>query len=499
MRRAALLTALTLTATVLLAPVAAASTAAPPTPTTAAPPPSTGQAVAPMATVCDKYCDARDPALAPQDRQATVTAAGTRQLSLHMDDADDMGWGALTTSSPGDELWLDRSFDAGRSWTSGSKIGDTRTPAGYPGWRTLMYNVDDWANNGVGLLRACAQPAGGTAITCTDWRRTTWNSYDRRTAAATALMEDYDTATGLFDTTGWWNSANALTAIIDNVKAAGMGSYAYAVAKTYDLNLSAQGGNFTNAYNDDTEWWGLAWVAAYDLTGDSRYLNTARFDADHVFSFWDNTCGGGVWWSDARTYKNAIPNSLYVQLNAALHNRIPGDTVYLQRAQAGWNWFRASGMINAQNLVNDGLTSACANNGQTTWTYNQGVPLAALAELYRATGNGSYLTQARALANASTTSTSLNPNGILREPGEQPGGGGADGPTFKGVYARDLSVLNAALSDHPYGAYLKRQADSAYGYDRNGFDQYGLVWAGPFDRSDAARQQSALDLLNATG
>ncbi|GAA3434214.1 glycoside hydrolase family 76 protein [Kutzneria kofuensis] len=501
MLRGAVLSALTLAAAVLVAPAAAvASTGAPPTPppTTAAPPPSSG-AVAPMATICDKYCDARDPALATQDRQGvTATAAGNRQLSLHLDDADDMGWGAITNSSTGDELWLDRSFDAGRSWASGSKLGDTKTPSGYPGWRTLMFNDDDWNNNGVGLLRACAQPAGSTAITCTDWRRTTWNSYDRRTAAATALMEDYDNGTGLFGTTGWWNSANALTAIIGNIRASGMGSYTYAIANTYTKNLSAQGGNFTNAYNDDTLWWGLAWVAAYDQTGDSRYLSTARFDADHVHSYWDGTCGGGVWWSSAKTYKNAIPNSLYIQLNAALHNRISGDTTYLQRARAGWAWFRNSGMINGQNLVNDGLTSTCVNNNQPTWTYNQGVPLAALAELYRATGNGSYLDQARTLANASTTSTALNPNGILRDPGEQPGGVG-DGPTFKGVYARDLSALNAALSDHPYTAYLKRQADSAYTNDRNGFDQYGLVWSGPFDQSDAARQQSALDLLNATG
>jgi hypothetical protein len=501
MLRAAVLAALTITAAALLAPAAAASTAGAATtnaaPKTAGGPASVGPA-APMATVCDKYCDGRDPAQAPQDRSAVVTAAGNRQLSLHLDDTDDMGWAAITNSATGDELWLDRSFDAGRSWASGSKIGDTRTPAGYPGWRTLMFNVDDWANYGVGLLRACAQPAGATSITCTDWRRTTWNAYDRRTAAATALMEDYNLATGLFDTTGWWNSANALTAVIDNIRVSGVGSYTYAVARTYTLNLSAQDGNFTNAYNDDTAWWGLAWIAAYDLTGDSRYLTTARFDADHVYAYWDATCGGGVWWSSARTTKNAIPNSLFVELNAALHNRIAGDTTYLRRAQDGWAWLRSSGVINAQNLVNDGINmTTCTNNGQPTWTYNQGVPLAALAELYRATANTAYLDQARTLANASTTSSSLNTNGILHDPGEQPGGGGADGPTFKGAYVRGLSALNTVLADHPYAAYLKRQSDSAYAKDRNGFDQYGLVWVGPFDRADAARQQSALDLVNA--
>ncbi len=45
-------------------------------------------------------------------------------------------------------------------------------------------------------------------------------------------------------------------------------------------------------------------------------------------------------------------------------------------------------MINAQSLVNDGLNSsnpnACTNNGRTTWTYNQGVILGGLVELYNA-------------------------------------------------------------------------------------------------------------------
>ncbi|NBH05286.1 glycoside hydrolase family 76 protein [Amycolatopsis sp. SID8362] len=463
----------------------------------AATPAPTPSPVAPLAVICDKYCDARDPALSPGDREGASASISGRRLSLHLDDADDMGWAAITGGAPGDHVWLDRSFDAGRTWASGSKLGDTATPSGSTGWRTLMYNADDWNNRGVGLLRACGQPAGSGSIACTGWARPTWNAWDRRTAAATALMERYNLGTGLFDTTGWWNSANALTAIIDNARISGMGSYRYAIDTTYTKNLAAQGGQFRNDYLDDTGWWGLAWVDAYDLTGDGKYLNTARADADHMYAYWDGVCDGGVWWSTSRTYKNAIPNSLYIQLNAALHNRIPGDTAYLARARAGWAWFSGSGMINGSNLVNDGLTSSCANNGQPTWTYNQGVPLAALTELSRATGDTTLLTKARTLANASTTNGSLNPGGILRDPGETAGGGGADGPTFKGVYVRDLAVLNAALSDHPYTGYLQRQANSAYANDRNSAEAYGLLWAGPFDQADAARQQSAVDLMNA--
>jgi hypothetical protein len=462
------------------------------------PAPAPSVAAAPLATICDKYCDARDPALSPADRAGVTTTTGTRRITLHLDDADDMGWAAIGGGAAGDHVWLDRSFDAGRTWASGSKLGDTATPSGATGWRTLMYNADDWANRGVGLLRACGQAVGSSAIACTGWQRTTWNAGDRRTAAATALMERYNLGTGLFDTTGWWNSANALNAIIDNIRVTGMGSYRYAIDTTYTKNLAAQGGNFTNTYLDDTAWWGLAWVAAYDLTGDSRYLGTARIDADHMFAYWDGVCGGGVWWNTSRTTKNAIPNSLYIELNAALHNRISGDTTYRDRARAGWTWFSGTGVINGSNLVNDGIDmTSCANNGAPVWTYNQGVPLAALTELYRATGDAALLTKARAMANASTTNASLNPGGILRDPGEAAGGGGADGPTFKGAYVRGLAVLNAALSDHPYTSYLQRQAASAYANDRTAADAYGLMWAGPFDQSDAARQQSALDLMNA--
>ena len=86
-------------------------------------------AAVPAATaICDKYCDARDPALSPGDREGASATTGGRRISLHLDDGDDLGWAAVTGGAAGDHVWLDRSFDAGRTWASGSKLGDTATP-----------------------------------------------------------------------------------------------------------------------------------------------------------------------------------------------------------------------------------------------------------------------------------------------------------------------------------------------------------------------------------
>ncbi|BCJ52735.1 hypothetical protein Asp14428_42100 [Actinoplanes sp. NBRC 14428] len=345
------------------------------------------------------------------------------------------------------------------------------------------------------MLRACGKAGDRPELVCSQWARSNWNAWDRRTAAATALMMRYDRNTGLFDTNGWWTSANALTALIENSRVSGMRSYDYAIATTYDKQVNAAQGQFRNEYLDDSGWWGLAWVAAYDRTGDRRYLNTARADADHMHAYWDTRCGGGVYWKTDRTVKNAIPNSLYIQLNAALSQRLGGDTVYRGRAQAGWSWFQASGMINSSNLVNDGINlSTCRNNGDVTWTYNQGVLINALVQLNRLTGDANALTVARRVADAATTSTYLNSGGILREPNE-PDQCSGDGVSFKGPFVRGLGVLNA-VAGRPYDAYLRRQADSAYAKNRTPFDAYGSHWAGPYVSTNHSCQHSVLDLLN---
>jgi len=138
------------------------------------------------------------------------------------------------------------------------------------------------------------------------WVRSTFNAGNRTDAAATALMQFYDKGTGLWPTTGWWNAANDLTALIDYSERTGSSAYSYAIGVTFDAN---KGSNFTNSFLDDTGWWGLAWLRAFDLNGRYALPAMAQIDADYMNSFRDGHCGGGVWWSTASNTRTRSPTS----------------------------------------------------------------------------------------------------------------------------------------------------------------------------------------------
>ena len=63
---------------------------------------------------------------------------------------------------------------------------------------------------------------------------------------------------------------------------------------------------------------------------------------------------------------NAIANELFLDVAAHLANRASNKSYYLATAQSQWTWFKNSGLINAQNNINDGLDgTTCKNNAGT--------------------------------------------------------------------------------------------------------------------------------------
>jgi predicted alpha-1,6-mannanase (GH76 family) len=316
----------------------------------------------------------------------------------------------------------------------------------------------------------------------------------RAAAGIGALQRWYSPDTGQWETTGWWNAANALTTVIRYIQYTGDQSYLGIIGTTFRA-AQVRHARFINTFFDDNGWWALAWVAAYDLTADRRYLAAAQTIFAYNRGGWDDVCRGGLWWNGDRRYKNAITNELFLTLAALLYQRVPGNQDYLDWALREWEWLHASGLIGPGGLVNDGLTAACANNGGTAWTYNQGVILGGLAALYQITGDQGYLRQGEVIADA-VLSTLTSPAGILAEPCE-PSGCDGDQTQFKGIFVRYLHQFWRCGGQPAYRAFVLANADSVWDNARNQADQFGLRWGGPFDRADASRQTSAVEVLTA--
>lgn len=350
----------------------------------------------------------------------------------------------------------------------------------------------------------------------------------------------YDVESGLWND-AWWNSANALTTLADfaqlrlneanqlNIGGFIRNTYTQAqIASVQVAKFVNTGGlpttlhcingrgcsaafsaslptslqkrgftDFTDDFYDDEGWWALALIHAHDATGDQDYLDSAIEIFNDMQTGAGTPCGGGIYWSKDRTYVNAIANELYLSVAASLANRVPSNGTYLQIARAQWQWFQQSGMINSNNLINDGLDSNCKNNGLTTWSYNQGVILGGLSELATATGDGSYLTTAAKIANAAINALS-NSNGIFVEADKcelQAGNCGTDGQQFKGAFIRNLRYLNDLAPSDNFKNFILRNAQSIWNNDRNSVNMLGVAWTGPYVAATASSHSSALDAL----
>ena len=323
---------------------------------------------------------------------------------------------------------------------------------------------------------------------CTDLR-------SRAEAGMVPLLARYDTPSGLWDKNAWWTGANMLEITIDYMRETGDPAYVDVIENTF---LKNQSKNFLNDYYDDEGWWTLAWIKAYDFTHTQKYLDMAKTIFKDLTGAWSTDCGGGLFWSKKRSYKNAIPNELFLTAAVRLHQRTPGDTgpgSFIDWAQRDWAWFQTSGMIRADNLIVDGTNlSTCKPTG-ATYTYNQGVILGALADLSQATSDPAPLAEAETLAHASMLKM-VDKSGVFLETACDPKCGDGDDEQFKGVYARNLAHLYTLSPRPEYQAFLITQSDAIWNDDRNPQNEFGMYWEGPFDKLSSSRQSSALDAMN---
>ena len=359
------------------------------------------------------------------------------------------------------------------------------------------------------ILTSCAVPAAKTIQTAP----TLTSSYLQNAGNAIGTLQTwYDPSTGLYKTTGWWNSANAITVLVDYARVSGRTEYNAVLTNTFSAaqkTIDSEGAartpklrtGFLNKYLDDEGWWALAWIDAYDLTRNKEYFAMGESIFADMATEWDDTCGGGIWWSKDNQYKNAIANELFLSVAARLANRTSGTKRKQYRAWGNreWSWFQNTGMINRTGLINDGLkimgtgaTARCINNGQTTWTYNQGVVLGGLVELAAADHKPDLQKAAQKIATAATSQL-VDANGILHDPCEPRCG--ADGVQFKGIFMRNLVSLERVRPQASYERFFEKNASTLWSDAQGTGFQLSERWSGPFDSANAASQTSALDAL----
>ena len=139
--------------------------------------------------------------------------------------------------------------------------------------------------------------------------------------------------------------------------------------------------------------------------------------------------------------------------------------------------------------------TTAARRGRTTRASSS----AGLVELWRATGEGELLAQARRIADAAHRRTLVHPDGVLREP-DEPAADNRDAHAFKGIFARGLGRLPRSGREVGFDPprtcascvptptpWPPGPATAAHGY--------GPSWAGPPRPVNAATQASACLLL----
>lgn len=247
--------------------------------------------------------------------------------------------------------------------------------------------------------------------------------------------------------------------------------------------------------NDDDLWAVIANVHAWQIDHDPELLAWAAENYRRIVTeYWDDHCGGGLWWDRARTYKNAITNELLLYASTQLY-LATGQASYRDWALRSWAWFAASSMTGADGLVNDGLDAQCRNNGAPRFTYNQGVLLGGLNDLSAITGDLQYRSVAVKTALAATR-TLVTTGGLLTEPFD---GLGRDGPMFKGVFAFHLGHLVEAMPEGSARAELlqwaRQNGEAVWQLSADGTQPIDGLWSGGSGQAGAAAQASGIDIL----
>ncbi len=289
--------------------------------------------------------------------------------------------------------------------------------------------------------------------------RTYWNTADRTFYA----LSDHKAQGGKTRADFWW-CAELWEVTLDDYQRTRSASDRNLVDDVYE-GFVARHPNFDSDFNDDRGWWALASVRAYELTGEARFLRRATSLWNGIWASWDSALGGGIWWSRAaHTEKNVATNATAASVAAELY-RQTGKAEFRDAALALVHW------LNKRLRSGDHIADHIDAQGRVfdwQFTYDYGAYAGAAARLSRIEGNDKFLQAAVAVATHATTA--LAKNGILVDEGTGTGGG------FKGIYVRNLTLLDSEFGQGQFRTFLHQNGEAAWQH-RRADELNGPDWA----------------------
>ncbi|MDG5801013.1 glycoside hydrolase family 76 protein [Marinilabiliaceae bacterium ANBcel2] len=160
---------------------------------------------------------------------------------------------------------------------------------------------------------------------------------------------------------------------------------------------------FVNSHDhrlyDDAIWVGIDLVDLYSLTNDNWYLNYAEVVWEFIMSGYDDLLGGGIYWEEyPKDSKNTCSNAPAVVLALKLYEETK-DESYLEIGIDIYDWLQSNlqdphDYLYWDNIKLDGRIE------EWKFSYNSGQMIQAGVLLYNNTGDESYLTDAKKVAEA---------------------------------------------------------------------------------------------------
>ena len=349
------------------------------------------------------------------------------------------------------------------------------------------------------------------ATACSNNKTTNESPYKgKMDECMTTLLQTREAKSGYWTDAGWWNSANLLTAVIRYADVSGQkDKFAPIIRDVFEKTrkfpiyndkgeVQRMCENYINDFYDDEAWWALAWIEAYKLTGDKNYLKMAQTIFGDMTTGWsDDVHGGGIFWKkNPYEYKNSIANNLFALTAIRLYKET-NDKQYAEWFEKEVNWYMQTGMYNKEiNIIEDGLDGKTGKpNTGGHYTYNQGVAIAVLTEMYLYKNDKQYLKLAEDLAQSAITQRMITPSGILKEMNTGVADSN-DGVQFKGIFMRHLSFLYRVTNNKQYKDFMLKNADSIITNDYDPASRsFGCYWYGPFHKVKTAANGCALECV----